>query len=226
MFLYPHLVSACSAQLLGNSGSPLVWIWVGWLPPTRLNSNSQPRWWWGWWWAKLGAAWLSLRPEGAIATKQQSQHDTVTNGPIHNVRRWFSRGACEGHWPTQSDVTDDESDAPLRGYKLNYWAQSMADRVEEPQFQMKQEEFIFYPRVFHKSPPTPRTLCIHLNRKWKQSSPEKQFVCKWCWNCGNHIGYICFELFRPCYCILQVITKLWRLCCFFLREVQNFCCRV
>lgn len=43
----------------------------------------------------------------------------------------------------QSDMTDDELDAPFRGYKLNYWAQSMADRGEAPEFQMKQEEFIY-----------------------------------------------------------------------------------
>lgn len=48
----------------------------------------------------------------------------------------------------QSDMTDDELDAPLHGYKLNYWAQSMADRGEAPEFQMKQEEFIFYLRGF------------------------------------------------------------------------------
>lgn len=43
----------------------------------------------------------------------------------------------------RSDMTDDELDAPFRGYKLNYWAQSMADRGEAPEFQMKQEEFIY-----------------------------------------------------------------------------------
>lgn len=48
----------------------------------------------------------------------------------------------------QSGMTDDELDAPLRGYKLNYWTQSMADRGEAPESQMKQEEFIFYLRAF------------------------------------------------------------------------------
>lgn len=48
----------------------------------------------------------------------------------------------------QSDMTDDELDAPFRGHKLNYWAQSMADRGAAPDFQMKREEFIFYMRAF------------------------------------------------------------------------------